>query len=29
LPIDALAKARLAQLHPAEYLGRAASLATT
>ena len=29
LPIDALAKARLARLHPAEYIGRAASLATT
>jgi len=29
LPINALAKARLAQLHPAEYIGRAASLATT
>jgi len=29
LPINALAKARLAQLHPAEYIGHAATLATT
>jgi len=29
LPINALAKARLAQLHPAEYTGHAATLATT
>jgi adenylosuccinate lyase len=28
LPINALAKARLAQLHPAEYIGHAATLAT-
>lgn len=28
LPINALAKARLAQLHPAEYVGHAATLAT-
>ena len=28
LPINALAKARLAQLHPAEYTGHAATLAT-
>jgi adenylosuccinate lyase len=29
LPINALAKARLAQLHPAEYIGHAATLTTT
>ena len=29
LPINALAKARLAQLHPAEYTGHAATLTTT